>query len=176
MSDEDRKLVREEGSVRPRRRKGRSQRTREDDDGRLRRDDGWEGRRRRRDRRGGDDDDEDYRSRRESRRRRGRHGRPPLTDEFSDLGRGSGYVAAEAIAIGMDIASRVLRGAVDNALDEDYTEPGDVVRGLSNEADLAVYDLVDELRRVPRRFDRRFQEGIRSPRADRGERVRRDDD
>lgn len=70
----------------------------------------------------------------------------------------------------------MLRGAVDRAFDEDYNEPGDVVRGLANEADLAVYDLVDEVRTVPRRLDRRFEEAIRSPRADRGERSRRDEE
>jgi hypothetical protein len=76
----------------------------------------------------------------------------------------------------MDMMSRVLRGAVDRAFDEDYGEPGDVVRGIANEADLAVYDLVDELREVPRRLDRRFDDAIRSPRADKGERARHDDD
>jgi hypothetical protein len=97
-------------------------------------------------------------------------------DEFSDLGRGTGYVGTESVAVAMDILSRVLRGAVDNLLDEDYSEPGDVLRGITNEADLAAYDLVDELRKAPRRLDKRFDEGIRSPRADRGERSRRSDD
>lgn len=86
------------------------------------------------------------------------------------------YVAAESVAIGFDMASKVLRGVVDRAFDEDYSQPGDVLRGLTNEADLAVYDLVDELRKVPRRLDRRFEDGIRSPRADRGERDRRKED
>jgi hypothetical protein len=76
----------------------------------------------------------------------------------------------------MDIFSRVLRNVVDRAFDEDYAEPGDVIRGLANEADLAGYDLVDEFRRVPRRLEGRFDDAIRSPRADRGERDRRSND
>jgi hypothetical protein len=79
----------------------------------------------------------------------------------------------EAAAIAMDVVSRVLRGAIDRALDEDYAEPGDLVRGVANEADLAAYDLVDEMRQVPRRLSHRFETSLRSPRADRGERARR---
>jgi hypothetical protein len=93
-----------------------------------------------------------------------------------DLNRGVGFVGAESLAITMDIFSRVLKGVVDRAFDEDYSSPGDVARGLANEADLAVYDLVDELRVVPRRLDHRFEEAIRSPRANRGERARRSDE
>jgi len=92
------------------------------------------------------------------------------------LNRGGAFVAAEAVALTMDVFSRVLRGVVDRAFDEDYSEPGDLVRGFANEADLAGYDLVDELRRVPSRLERRFSDGIRSPRADRGERARHEDD
>ncbi len=132
-------------------------------------------------RRRGDDDwyDDEYdeggdRPRRR-RSRRGR-GRTSVASEVRDLNRGGTYVAAETLAIGLDVTSRVLRGVVDRAFDEDYSEPGDVVRGLTNEADLAVYDLVDELRKVPRRLERRFEEGIHSPRAERGERDRRSDD
>jgi hypothetical protein len=110
----------------------------------------------------------------EAPRRRERRGRTGLREEVNDLNRGGAYVAAESLAIAFDVASRVLRGAVDRAFDEDYEEPGDVVRGFANEADLAVYDLVDELRTVPRRLDHRFEDAIRSPRADRGERARRD--
>jgi len=120
--------------------------------------------------------DDDERSRRRRQRRRPRRGRPPLTDEVKDLNRGAAFVMAESVALGLNIASRVLRNAVDRAFDEDYSEPGDVVRGLTDEADLAAYDVVDELRRVPRRLDRRFEDAIRSPRADRGERARRRND
>ncbi len=175
MADKKNTLVREEDSVRPSRRR-RSRARDDDDDDRLSREDDFEPRRRRR-RRHADGDDEDDDGQPQVRRRaRGRRGRPPLRDEFTDLGRGSGYAATETMAVALDIASRVLRGVVDNALDEDYSEPGDVVRGFTNEADLAAYDLVDELRRVPRRLDRRCDEGIRSPRAERGERKRHEDD
>ena len=110
------------------------------------------------------------------RRRRGPDGRPPLSDELTDLNRGGVFVLAESVALGMNIFSRVLRRAVDRAFDEDYNEPGDVVRGVTEEADQVAYDLVDELRRVPRRLDQRFDEAIRSPRAERGERARRRND
>jgi len=123
-----------------------------------------------------DDDYGDDRLRPVRRRRRGPKGRPPLREEVTDLNRGGAFVAAEAVALTMDVFSRVLRGVVDRAFDEDYSEPGDLVRGFANEADLAGYDLVDELRRVPSRLERRFSDGIRSPRADRGERARHEDD
>lgn len=161
MAEESKGLVRESGTVRPR-----SERRSE---GRRRGasvDDGWT-----RDERPNDDDEEERGS-----SRRGRRGRPALQDELGDLNRGSAFAAAESVALAMDIFSRVLRGVVDRAFDEDYKEPGDVLRGLANEADLAGYDLIDEVRRVPRRLDRRFEEGIRSPRANRGERARRDED
>jgi len=102
-------------------------------------------------------------------------GRPPLSQDFGDIGRGSVFVGIESAAIALDTLARVLRGAVDRAFDEDYDRPGDVVRGVANEADLAAYDLATELRGVPRRLARRFDESIRSPRADRGERERRAD-
>ncbi len=162
MAEQTDGLKREKGTARPRRSRDR------DDDRKLAVDDDWEPRRR-----SDEDDDDEDRSRRPRRRTRGR---PPLRDEFGDLNRGGAYVAAESVALSLDIFSRVLRGVVDRAFDEDYDEPGDVVRGLANEADLAAYDLVDEFRRVPGRLDKRFAEGIRSPRADRGERSRRDDD
>jgi hypothetical protein len=164
MTTEKKGLTREPGNVRPR--TGRVQRGkvvdrvrdrdggREDDDDRRRTDDE------------GEDDD--------APRKRERRGRTGVKEEVNDLNRGGAFVAAESLAIAFDVASRVLRGAVDRAFDEDYEEPGDVVRGFANEADLAVYDLVDELRTVPRRLDRRFEEAIRSPRADRGERARRE--
>jgi hypothetical protein len=158
MTTEKKGLTREPGNVRPR--TGRVEqgkvvervRDRERDDDRRR-----------------VDDEED-----EPPRKRERRGRTGLKEEVSDLNRGGAFVAAESLAIAFDVASRVLRGAVDRAFDEDYEEPGDVVRGFANEADLAVYDLVDELRTVPRRLDRRFEDAIRSPRADRGERARRE--
>lgn len=162
MAEESKGLVREQGTARPR-----SERRTE---GRRRSssvDDGWT----REDRDDRDDEADDR-----PRGRRGRRGRPPLQDELGDLNRGSAFAAAESVALAMDIFSRVLRGVVDRAFDEDYKEPGDVLRGLANEADLAGYDLIDEMRRVPRRLDRRFEEGIRSPRANRGERARRDED
>ena len=161
MAEQSSGLKREKGTVRPRRSRDR------DDDRKLSLD---EDRDRRRD---DDDDDDDDRGRRSHRKNRGR---PALRDEFGDLNRGGAYVAAESVALSLDIFSRVLRGVVDRAFDEDYDEPGDVIRGLANEADLAAYDMVDELRRVPRRLDKRFDDGIRSPRADRGERARHDDD
>jgi hypothetical protein len=165
MAEQSSGLKREKGTVRPRRSRDR------DDDRKLSLDDDRDDRRRRDD---DDDDDDDDRGRR--RHRRGTRGRPALRDEFGDLNRGGAYVAAESVALSLDIFSRVLRGVVDRAFDEDYDEPGDVIRGLANEADLAAYDMVDELRRVPRRLDKRFDDGIRSPRADRGERARHDDD
>lgn len=160
MTTEKKGLVREPGTVRPR--TGRLEKTRVE---RVRgRDDD-----RRRDMAQDDDAEKEERV-------PGRRGRPPLRDELNDLNRGGAFVAAESLAVAFDVVSRVLRGAVDRAFDEDYNEPGDVVRGLANEADLAVYDLVDEVRTVPRRLDRRFEEAIRSPRADRGERSRRDEE
>jgi len=163
MTTEKKGLVRETGTVRPR--SGRLERSRVER-GRDRDDD------RRRDGDTAEDDEEPGRRDRV----RARQGRPPLRDEVNDLNRGGAFVAAESLAVAFDVASRVLRGAVDRAFDEDYNEPGDVIRGLANEADLAAYDLVDEMRTVPRRLDRRFEEAIRSPRADRGERSRRDED
>lgn len=106
----------------------------------------------------------------------GRRGRPPLVEELGDLNRGGAYVAVESVAIAMDVFSKVLRNAVDRAFDEDYSSPGDMVRGLTSEADLAVYDLADELRTVPRRLDHRFEDALRSPRAARGERNRREEE
>lgn len=107
--------------------------------------------------------------------RRGRQGRPPLLDEMGDINRGLVYVGVESTAIAMDIASRVLRGAIDRAFDEDYGSPGDIVRGIAGETDLAVYDLVSELRHVPRRLSYRFDDAVRSPRSDEGERKRKED-
>jgi hypothetical protein len=126
-------------------------------------------------RRGRDDeemDSEDDRPR--TRRRQWTRGRPPLSDEVGDVGRGTLFVGIESAAIALDTIARVLRGAVDRAFDEDYDRPGDLVRGVANEADLAVYDLASELRNVPRRLSRRFDDALQSPRADRGERDRRD--
>ncbi len=101
-------------------------------------------------------------------------GRPPLADEMGDVGRGSLFVGIESAAIALDTIARVLRGAVDRAFDEDYDRPGDLVRGMTGEADLAAYDLASELRNVPRRLSRRFDDALKSPRADRGERERRE--
>ncbi len=151
---ERRRLVREEGPVRPRRER---------------------------------DDDDDRRSppalgteRFHPRTRGGRgregwtRGRPPLAQEFGDVGRGSFFVGVESAAIALDTMARVLRAAVDRAFDEDYERPGDLIRGVAGEADLAAYDLATELRGVPRRLSRRFDDALRSPRADRGERDRRE--
>ena len=101
-------------------------------------------------------------------------GRPTLAQDYGDVGRGSLFVGIESAAIALDTMSRVLRAAVDRAFDEDYEQPGDVIRGVANEADLAAYDLASELRGVPRRLAHRFDDAVRSPRADRGERERRD--
>jgi hypothetical protein len=154
------RLEREPGTVRPRAR------------GRLERAEGAvdEGEERRAT---GDDRDDDLRSPSRDRGRGRRGGRPPLAGEIGDINRSVAFVGIEAAAIAMDVVSRVLRGAIDRALDEDYTEPGDLVRGLGNEADMAAYDLVDEMRQVPRRLSHRFESSLRSPRADRGERARR---
>lgn len=157
MSEARKGLVREEGSARPR--TGRLERARDRDEVEVEA-----------------EDQTDERPRHRAPRDRVRSGRPQVMEEVQDLGRGGSMMAVETAAIALDIASHVLRGAVDRAFDEDYSSPGEVVRGLANEADLAVYDLVDELRTVPRRLDRRFEESIRSPRADRGERRRRDEE
>jgi hypothetical protein len=109
-----------------------------------------------------------------ARRRRWTGGRPSLGQDFGDLGRGTFFVGIESAAIALDTLARVLRASVDRAFDEDYDRPGDLVRGVANEADLAAYDLANELRTVPRRLARRFDESLRSPRADRGERDRRE--
>ena len=108
----------------------------------------------------------------ERRGRRGERGRPSLSSEFADVNRGVLFVGIESAAIAMDVASRVLRGAVDRAFDEDYTSPGDLMRGLAGEGDHAIFDLVAELRNVPRRLSHRFEEAVRSPRADQGVRQR----
>lgn len=147
----EKRLVREPGTVHPRR-------------GRIERAEGARGEE------GADDRDRDD----DGRGRRGRRGRPALTSEFGDLNRGVVFVGVETAAIALDVASRVLRGAIDRAFDEDYSSPGDIVRGLTGEADQAVYDLVDEMRGVPRRLSTRFEETLQSPRADQGERRRRD--
>ncbi len=125
--------------------------------------------------RGDDDADEVVVRRRSPARDGGRWGRPSLVREVNDVNRGLLYVGVESAAIAMDVAARILRGAVDRAFDEDYDSAGDVVRGLTGEADKAVYDLVGELRRVPRRLSHRFEEVARSPRAEQGERQRRAD-
>ncbi|MCS6900474.1 MAG: hypothetical protein RMJ98_12600 [Myxococcales bacterium] len=142
----EKRLVREPGSVHPRR-------------GRMER---------------GEDAREDGEDNNDRHRIRGRRGRPALMSEFGDLNRGVLFVGVESAAIALDVASRVLRGAIDRAFDEDYSSPGDIVRGLTGEADRAIYDLVDEMRAVPRRLSTRFEEAMRSPRADQGERRRRD--
>jgi hypothetical protein len=151
---QNKRLVREEGTARPR--GGRLER------GESARDEG-RGRR--------DDEPESTGDRRSTARR----GRPPLLSEFGDVNRGVFFAGVESAAIAMDVVSRVLRGAVDRAFDEDYTAPGDIVRGITGEADLAVYDLVNELRNVPRRLSHRFDDAVRSPRANQGERQRRAD-
>ncbi len=115
----------------------------------------------------------DERGERGERGRARRSGRPEIMGEVNDLNRSVAFAGIEAAAIAMDVFSRVLRGAVDRALDEDYQEPGDIVRGIANEADLAAFDLVDEMRQVPRRLSHRFESSLKSPRADRGERARR---
>lgn len=156
-------LTRDKERVRPAR--GRRARRDHDDERELRADD--------RD----DDEPEEEPEERGHRRPRRRHrGRPPLRDEVQDLNRGGALAVAEGVALSLNIFSRVLQGAVDRAFDEDYSEPGDVLRGAVREADLVGYDLVDEMRRVPRQLDRTFEEGIRSPRAERGERWRRRND
>jgi len=104
--------------------------------------------------------------------RRRRRGRPPLREEVADLNRGAAFVGIEGAAVALDVLSRVLRRAVDRAFDEDYDRPGDVVRGVTRDVDDAAYDLVSELRGVPRKLSRRFDDALRSPRADRGERER----
>jgi hypothetical protein len=124
---------------------------------------------------GDDDADEVVVRRRSPARDGGRWGRPSLLREVNDVNRGLLYVGVESAAIAMDGAARILGGAVDRAFDEDYDSAGDVVRGLTGEADKAVYDLVGELRRVPRRLSHRFEEVARSPRAEQGERQRRAD-
>ena len=136
---------------------------------------------RERDDRSVDDAWDDERSDRGARDERGAtrargwtRGRPPLSEEVGDIGRGSLFVGIESAAIALDTLARVLRGAVDRAFDEDYERPGDLVRGVAGEADLAVYDLASELRNVPRRLSHRFDDAVRSPRADRGERDRRE--
>lgn len=108
------------------------------------------------------------------RERRGRRGRPALMSELGDINRGMLFVGVESAAVALDAASRVLRGAIDRAFDEDYSSPGDIIRGLTGEADQVVYDLVDEMRAVPRRLSSRFEDSMQSPRADQGERRRRD--
>lgn len=143
----EKRLVREPGTVHPRR-------------GRMERAEGAR-----------EDEDDSHGDRHE---RRGRRGRPALMSEFGDLNRGVLFVGVESAAIALDVASRVLRGAIDRAFDEDYSSPGDIVRGLTGEADQAVYDLVDEMRAVPRRLSSRFEDSMQSPRADQGERRRRD--
>jgi hypothetical protein len=107
--------------------------------------------------------------------RGGRRGRPPLSGEVTDLNRGAMIAGVESAAIVLDMASRVLRSAIDRAFDEDYSSPGDLVRGLADQADHGAFDVVGELRNVPRRLAHRFDESIRSPRADQGERQRRED-
>jgi len=151
MTEHRKGLVREEGSVRPR--TGRLERSADRVDDR--------------------EEVEEAAPRRS--RDRVRSGRADVMAEVNDLGRGGSMMAVESAAIALDIASHVLRGVIDRAFDEDYSSPGEVIRGVASEADLAAYDLVDELRTVPRRLDRRFEESIKSPRADRGERRRRDD-
>jgi hypothetical protein len=174
MAEEKMGLKREKDKVRPSRGR-RARRDRDEEERDLRLDDRDRDRDRDRDDEDDYDDEEDERGGRRRRRRRHR-GRPPLRDEFQDLNRGSALALAEGVALTLNIASRVLQGAVDRAFDEDYDEPGDVLRSTVREADLVGYDLVDELRRVPRQLDRTFEEGIRSPRADRGERWRRRND
>jgi hypothetical protein len=98
-----------------------------------------------------------------------------VLEDASDLNRGMMMVSVESAAIAMDIVSRVLRGAVDRAFDEDYDNPGDIVRGITGEADLAVHDLLGELRNVPRRLTHRFDEATASPNTEQGERKRRAD-
>lgn len=168
MTEEKKGLVREQGNVRPR--TGRVERCKIDERDARDEDDG----RGLRVERAADDDTEADGTRARRRSRRGVRGRPPLRDEVGDLNRGAAFVGAESVAIAVDVFSRVLRGIVERAFDEDYVEPGDVARGLANEADLAAYDVVDEMRSVPHKLERRFQQAIRSPRADRGERARRD--
>jgi hypothetical protein len=107
-------------------------------------------------------------------RARWTRGRPSLAQDYGDVSRGTFFVGVESAAIALDTMARVLRAAVDRAFDEDYENPGDLVRGVASEADLAAYDLATELRGVPRRLSRRFDDAVRSPRADRGERERRE--
>src|SRR5262249_20388083 len=119
------------------------------------------------------DDRRDARHEHDEGERGHRRGRPPLRAEFDDLGRGAAFAGAETIAIALDVTSRVLRGAIDRAFDEDYQQPGDIVRGIAGEAALAASALVAELRHGPRHLSPRFDSAVRSPRAEQGERARR---
>ncbi len=173
---EKNRLVREPGTVRPQR--GRMERgseapaearsARAEDRGARAERDSVDpaGRREPRERRRGGDDES---------AERGRRGPPPLAGEVTDLNRGAMIAGVESAAIVLDMASRVLRSAIDRAFDEDYSSPGDLVRGLTSQADKGALDVVGELRNVPRRLAHRFDESIRSPRADQGERQRRED-
>ncbi|RYE94599.1 MAG: hypothetical protein EOO75_01520, partial [Myxococcales bacterium] len=155
----DKRLVREPGTVHPRH--GRLERAAGDSEGVRTEADGWERDRSPRSTRGGRDEGERAGA-------RGRRGRPQLSGEFGDLNRGALFVGIESAAVALDVASRVLRGAIDRAFDEDYSSPGDIVRGLTGEADQVGYDLVSELRAVPRRLSTRFDDAMQSPRAEQG--------
>lgn len=164
----DKRLVREPGTVHPRH--GRLERAAGDSEN-ARPEADVRGRDRAGERAG---DRVSARGRRDGGEGRGRRGRPQLSGEFGDLNRGVLFVGIESAAVALDVASRVLRGAIDRAFDEDYSSPGDIVRGLTGEADQVGYDLVNELRAVPRRLSTRFDDAMQSPRADQGERHRRE--
>jgi len=158
MADGEDRLKREEGPVRRRRRQGRvvpRQEAGGEADDRL-------GRRRRRGERQGE------------RPRGERRGRADLRGDVSELQKGMMYAGIEGMAATVDVASSVLRGAVDRAFSRDYGGPGDVRRNGGRDADDAARDTLDRIRDIPQRTTDRFYEAVKPSRASsEGERSRR---
>lgn len=145
MSDEGKKLEREESAA-PRRRRRR---------GRVVRAEG---------------DEDTAREVRGANRRR----RSDLRDEAMDLQKGVIYAGIEALAAGVDVASNAARGTVDRAFSRDYRNPGDLVRNVGRDASEVARDAMEDVRDAPRRVTDGFYEAVPNRRrADRGERHRR---
>ena len=146
MSDESNKFVREESPVQ--RRRGARRRAAASEEG-----------------------DDAPRERRHGRVVRGKRG---IRDEIYDLNRGAAYVGIEGIAAGVDIATRVLRNSVDRAFNQNYRNPGDLLRGVGRDIGDTAHDVIDGVKEVPNRLNDSFYEAVpRAEQQDRGERYRR---
>lgn len=93
--------------------------------------------------------------------------------DMMELNKGALFVGLETLAAGADMASTVLRNGIDRAFSRSYRTPGDVVRGVTQNAGDAVHDVLGQTRATPQRLNDSFYEAVPPRNEDRGERWRR---